>query len=107
MAHSTITFQNPHDGKLKEAPAGFSWTMLFFGFFPPLFRGDWKYAVITLAIALVTSYIGVIILCFMYNRLYIKDCIRDGYRAKYIRGRYNSLDDAEYKIGFKLPRLES
>ena len=85
--------------------------MFFFCFFPPLFRGDWKYAFITLAIAFVTSYIGIIVLCFMYNKLYIKDCIRDGYRAKYIRGRHNSfdvafLDDMEYKIGMKLPRLE-
>ena len=81
--------------------------MFFFGFFPPLFRGDWKYAIITFALAIVTFYIGVIILCFMYNNLYIKDRIRDGYKAKYIRGRYNNFDDAEYKLGVKLPRFES
>lgn len=43
----------------------------------------------------------------MYNKFYIRDRIGDGYRAKYIRGRYNSFDDAEYKIGIRLPRLES
>ena len=31
---------------MKLAPVGYSWTNLFFGFFVPLFRGDWKWAVL-------------------------------------------------------------
>lgn len=30
-------------GMIKECKVGFSWTNFFFGFFCPLFRGDWKY----------------------------------------------------------------
>jgi len=43
MAYTTITFENPRTEHIKQAPVGFSWTVLLFGFFPRLFRGDWKW----------------------------------------------------------------
>jgi len=40
MAFAIITFKSKNQ-VVKNAPVGFSWTTLFFGFFPALIRGDW------------------------------------------------------------------
>lgn len=39
MAH-TIRLTHKNSGVLKDGYYGFSWTTLFFGSFPALFRGD-------------------------------------------------------------------
>ncbi|MBQ0141118.1 MAG: DUF2628 domain-containing protein [Kurthia sp.] len=75
-------------GVSKKIKVGFSWTTLFFGFLPALFRGDLKWAVIILLIEiLVGSFsfgIGVsivtIIFSFIYNKINIKDLIERGYK---------------------------
>ncbi|MCY4263756.1 MAG: DUF2628 domain-containing protein [Gammaproteobacteria bacterium] len=75
------------NGVTKEVPTGFSFTTLFFGFFPALFRGDLKWACIQLianvAIAIVTLGFGVIvswvIFAFIYNGRYLQDLQADGW----------------------------
>ncbi|GMX66654.1 hypothetical protein Elgi_59260 [Paenibacillus elgii] len=52
-------------GIVKERKVGFSWTTLFFGFFPVLFRGDWKWAIIQFVAAGCT--------------LHINDLLKNGY----------------------------
>ena len=41
MANNAIHFINPHTGELRTAPVGYSWTVLFVWFLPPLIRSDW------------------------------------------------------------------
>ena len=76
-----ITLKNIDTGVIKTAPTGYSWTTFFFGFFPALFRGDLKWAVISLIAGSVfgsfTLFIGTFIydaiFAAFYNKIYIKD----------------------------------
>jgi hypothetical protein len=85
---TTITMRNPDNGLSKDGIYGFSWTTLFFGGFPALFRGDFLtfigYFVILVIAALVTAGIGSFILAivwpFFYNKYYTKKLIEKGYR---------------------------
>ncbi len=81
MAHGIIWYENPRTGQRREAPIGFSWTNLFFGFFAPLFRSDWKWAVIQFFAALFSAGLCWLVFPFVYNRLYAKDLIRNGFRV--------------------------
>ena len=82
-----VNLENPNTHQLKQVKVGFSWTTFFFGFWPALFRGDWKWFVIQLAIEIVlgcfTFGIGAcivgIIFSFFYNKLYINDLLEAGY----------------------------
>jgi hypothetical protein len=103
VAFTSIMFENPHTGGIKEAPVGFSWTTFFFGFFPALFRGDWKWAVIQLLLALLTFGLSSLVFMFIYNRLYIKELVGAGFKARSIAS--GDMDFAEGKLGMKLPRL--
>lgn len=105
MAYTTIIFENPKSGAIKEAPVGFSWTTFFFGFFPPLFRGDFKFAIIIFILAIITLGLSNLVFMFIYNRLYIKGLIGDGFKAKSIGS--GDFDAASSKIGIKIPLLES
>ncbi len=104
MAFTSIIFKNPNTGAIKEAPVGFSWTVFFFGFFPPLFRGDWKWAIIILLISLLTMGFSNLVFMFIYNKLYIKDLIGSGFKAQSIAS--GDLSYASMKVGMEIPRLE-
>lgn len=83
-----ITMNNPITGLTKNGFYGFSWTTLFFGGFPALFRGDFitfiGLFVILFIVGVVTLGVGalfvMVIWSFFYNKYYTRKLIEKGYR---------------------------
>jgi hypothetical protein len=105
MAYTHINFKNPVTGEMRRAPVGFSWTTLFFGCFPALFRSDWKWFAIMLVIAMITYGLSAFVFMFIYNKIHIKELINKGYKAVSIED--GNFDMANSKIGIEIPRFES
>ena len=67
-------------GQIKIVKEGFSWTMLFFGIFVPLYRGDWKWFLIILIANIFTYGWASVVFAFIYNKIYINDLLEKGYK---------------------------
>lgn len=72
----------------KTVKVGYSWTEMFFGFWTPVFRGDFKWAsVVVLAEIIFGSFtwgggafLVTFVFAFFYNRLYVNDMIKQGFK---------------------------
>jgi len=103
-----IALKHKETGLVKDGFYGFSWTTLFFGFFPCLFRGDFITFiggfVITIIIAFMTMGIGAffvgLIWAFMYNKYYTRKLLERGYALASSEGE-NAL--AASALGIILP----
>ncbi|MCF1784218.1 DUF2628 domain-containing protein [Lactobacillus mulieris] len=84
-----VNLKNPATNQFKQCKVGFSWTMFFFGFWVPLFRGDWKWLIIMLlldiigifTLGLVTA-IANIAMAFLYNKFYVEDLTKQGFEPQ-------------------------
>lgn len=104
MAFDKLYLKNPASGELKQAPVGFSFTTLFFGFFPALFRSDWKWAAIIFVIGWITLGFGNLVFAFIYNKLSIKDLIyANGFKVT--GSQKNNLQRISNSLGIELPLL--
>lgn len=71
--------------KIKDSPAGFSWTTLIFGFWPALLRGDFLGALVIMIINASTGFNSVlyvlasVLISIFYNYTYISRKINKGY----------------------------
>ncbi|QNA87828.1 hypothetical protein G4G28_03940 [Massilia sp. Dwa41.01b] len=82
-----ISMRHKESGIVKDGFYGFSWTTLFFGFFPALFRGDFITFiggfVVSLIIAFLTMGVGALFIglvwAFMYNKYYTRKLMERGY----------------------------
>ena len=102
MAYATINFKNPVTGSMKAAPVGFSWTTLFFSFFPALFRGHLLGALIIIGVSVATFGAASIVFPFVYNKMYIKHLISEGFSAA---NGSQDLDFLSGKLGIALPKI--
>lgn len=103
MASDILYMKNPNNGQSAEAPVGYSWTTLAFGFFPALFRSDWKWAVIQFLLACLTGGLSCVVFSFIYNKLYLKELIKGGYVAE--SSKSGSVESAVTAAGFPVPAL--
>lgn len=76
-----INLQNKTTQQIEQVKVGFSWTTLFFGFFPAFFRGDWKWGLIQLLVACLTCFLSNIVFAFIYNKIYINELLEKNFIA--------------------------
>ena len=84
---TAVQLRHRDSGVIKTGYFGFSWTTLFFGSFPALFRGDFLtfmgFFVIYVILVVTTFGIGAFVACvawaFFYNGYYTKKLLERGY----------------------------
>ena len=101
MANGSITFENKNNGVIKVAPIGFSWTTLFFSGFPALLRGHILMGIIILVLAAPTFGWSSLIFAFIYNKMYIKHLISEGFKMS---SSTMSDDALKAKLGLEIPK---
>ena len=78
---------NHRTNEIKNVKVGFSLTVFFWGFFPALFRGDWKWlAIMIVSNILVGSitwgfgcWLVSLVFSFIYNKIYVTDLMNQGF----------------------------
>ena len=84
---TTIMLKHRQSGLVKTGFYGFSWTTLFFGMFPALFRGDFVTFIggfFVLAILGIVSFgigavLAMLIWAIIYNKYYTRRLLEQGY----------------------------
>lgn len=94
----TIMMLNPQNGIVKKGFYGFSWTTLFFGGFPAIFRGDLRTGILVIIINILTCGIAGIIWAFIYNKSYTLKLIEKGY---IFQGSSESVIEAKSYLGIQ------
>ncbi len=82
-----VYMKHPTNNLVSKAYVGFSWTSLFFGPWPLLFRNEWGFFLIFLivyiVVAMVTLGIGAFVLgivwAFYFNKWHMRRLIEKGY----------------------------
>ena len=74
-----LNLKHTQSNMIKQVKLGFSWTTLFFGGLPALFRGDLKWFLIMWIISVATLGLAWLVFPFVYNKVYIKGLLEKGY----------------------------
>ena len=116
MAYAKIVFQHPDTGLTKEAPVGYSWTVLLFGGYVPLVRfpntaNSILHVAWWISCGVGLGFLFNVIGSFMFNKQYISWLVgTKGYRAKYavtIKGNTPiPIEHMETSLNLKLPKID-
>ena len=104
MAFAVLNLQHRENKNIKKVPVGFSWTVFFFGPFPAIFRGDWKWFLIMLILQIVTFGLSALVMMFIYNKIHLNSIIEKGYASI---DPVDVLSPVEGKLGIKIPSIEA
>lgn len=102
MAYAKITMENPQTGIIKIAPVGFSWTMFLIGPIVAFVRGDVKGGFVVLLLLGVTYGASNLVCPFLYNKLYIKRLLKQGFKVVSVEG--SDIETLRLKLGINLPK---
>ena len=94
-----VTLINKNTNEIRKSATGFSFTMLCWGPFPPLFRSDWKWGIIILIINLASNAIlpgSVIITGIIFGVTYNKTHLNDLMNLGFVPQGDKALVDAVY-----------
>jgi hypothetical protein len=87
MMATSVALRHKDSGILKTGFYGFSWTTLFFGIFPALFRGDFLtficsfvvYAILGFFTFGIGAFVASFVWAFLYNGYYTRRLLERGY----------------------------
>ncbi len=74
-----ILMKYAQTGVLRTGFYGFSWTTLFFGGIPAIFRGNLVIGLIVIVASMITLGLASIIWAFIYNKKYTLGLLEQGY----------------------------
>lgn len=104
MSHSKITLQHPHTKNTVVAPIGFSWSVLFLGFFVPFWRCDWFLGILMLLLTPLWP-LANLVMCWSYNKHYLQKMIKAGYLVAVIDSDFTA-DALSRQVGVPLGRVQ-
>jgi len=94
---------NENNRGYKTVKVGFSWTEMIFGFWTPVFRGDFKWASVLVLAGIIFesftwgggAFLVTLVFAFFYNRLYVKDLVNQGFKSA-DQNSFNVLKNYNY-----------
>ena len=104
MAYATLLMERPKNGQRRMAPVGFSWTAFLFGPLVPLLRRDITNLVGYMLLGVATLGLFQLIFPFIYNKIYIKGLIKNGYMVRSVTK--GTVEEASFRLGLDLPTLK-
>lgn len=76
---TVVMMKHNQSGIVRKGYVGFSWTTLFFGGWPAIFRGDIGTGVLFILLQLLTCGVAGLIWAFLYNKSYTRKLLERGY----------------------------